>query len=403
MIAISSPSNWQSLAFDRKYWLVLCVGKNNTRLPSPAVFVRSAKLDLMIGCLPTNFLPLQRKPKKAMTIEDERRLARQKFKIVQCEASVDQTPTKIRENNSTLNYVTPHFRADAEVEVAPLKEGEIYTVGWVQAVTDMKFYNTYPTGTSSWEIQELNSGESKAVSDADGRQYPWYGVTTERVTLKGPQNNTAVRVLMNDNFSPTVSWAIPVGRDQPDTLQSVQRDQSFIAWLVVKNEINGEIYTLKSYEWRAVINIAVDCSQCVGRRAKLLNPVYQEQPKEAFDLSVPNSALCAPRANEAQKFVWRTLDSELIFEVSCTPAFPPALQPTAIGEVRYPCRFNPYWQRYYSLYTHISSPNWCDGIQHRHCFGGILYIKYQFYDLSNIDWSGILIVVLSLFIRFLSP
>lgn len=321
------------------------MGKANTRLPVPAVFlcVRSAKLDLMIGCIPTNILQLQRKPKKAaMTIEDERRLVRRKFKIVHCEASVDRTQTKIRENNSTLNYITPHFRADAEVELGSLKEGEIYTVGWVQAVTDMKFYNTYPAGTSSWEIQELNTGESKAVSDADGRQYPWYGVTTERVTVKGPQNDTTARVLMNDNFSPTVSWAIPVGRDQPDTLQSVHRDQSFIVWLVVKNEISGEIYTLKSYQWRAVINIAVDCSQCVGHRAKLLDPLYQDQPKEVFEFTVPKSALCAPRANEAQKFVWRTLESELIFEVSCTPAFPPALQPSAISEVRYSCRFTPY-------------------------------------------------------------
>lgn len=60
--------------------------------------------------MPTNLLPLQRKPKKAMTI-DERHLARQKFNILHCEASINQTPTKIRENNSTLNYMTPHFIA----------------------------------------------------------------------------------------------------------------------------------------------------------------------------------------------------------------------------------------------------------------------------------------------------
>ncbi len=277
-----------------------------------------------------------------MTIEDERTHVWRKFTVSRCSASVDSTPTRIRENNSTLNYITPHFRADAEVELGTLKEGEIYTIGWVQAVTDMKFYNTYPSGQSSWEIPELNSGESEAVSDADGRQYPWYGVTSECKTVKGPHKPHSVRVFMNDNFSPTVSWAIPVGKDQPDTLQRVQRDQSFTAWLVIKNEIDGEVQALKAYRWRAVIDIVVDCSQCVGQRAKLLEPVVQAQPKELQELRIPSSALGSPRANEAQKFVWRTLDSELIFEVSCTPALPPILQPTAVSEVRYASRYSPY-------------------------------------------------------------
>lgn len=296
----------------------------------------------LIGCV--GFLPKKRKKAASlrMTIEDEKEQIRERVALNSCSASVDRTPTQIRENNSTLNYVTPHFRAEAEVEFSSLKEGEIYTVGWVQAVTRMEFYNNYPSGQSSWEIQELNSGESTAVSDADGRQYPWYGVTTECSTVKGPHGRQKVRVFMNDNFSPTVSWAIPVGKDQPDTLQSVHRDQSFVAWLVVKNEINGEIVALKSYQWRAVINVAVDCSRCVGERAKLLEPSIQDQPEESFALTVPKSALFAPRANEAQKFVWRTLDSELIFEVSCTPALPPILQPTAVSEVRYPLRYTPY-------------------------------------------------------------
>ncbi len=328
---------------------VPCVGKQAVKNSTSSCSPTSSTLELVISCV--GLFPRKRRKKGSeqlaliagrMTIEDERNPVRQNFRIVKCSASIDTSPTKLRENNSTLNYVTPHFRADAEIELGPLKEGEIYTVGWVQAVADMKFYNTYPSGQSSWEIPELNNGESKAVSDADGRQYPWYGVTSECKTVKGPHKPQSVRVLMNDNFSPTVSWAIPVGKDQPDTLQRVQRDQSFVAWLVVKNEINGSVQALKAYRWRAVIDIAVDCSQCVGQRAKLVEPVIQEQPQELIDLSLPKSALSSPRANEAQKFVWRTLDSELIFEVSCTPALPPVLQPTAISEVRYPSRYSPY-------------------------------------------------------------
>ena len=284
-----------------------------------------------------------------MTIETARGEAqtspRARFKVTECRARVDAKPTEIRENTSTLNYVTPHFRAFAEVELNELKDGEIFTVGWVQAVTSMKFYNTYPKGQSSWEIQELNTGDSVAVSDADGRQYPWYGVTSECRTVHGPSEGVTVKVNMNDNFSPTVSWAIPVGREQPDTLTSVHRDQSFLVWLVVKNEITGDILALRAFRWQALVNISVDCECEVGQRAKLLEPVYQEQPKVVDCLSklcIPESALSVPRANEAQKFVWRTNDSELIFEVTCTPAVAPTVHQPLGGEARYPLRYAPY-------------------------------------------------------------
>ena len=280
-----------------------------------------------------------------MTIEDEKLPSaprRPKFTIIHSHSQVEKTETKIKENPSTLNYITPHFRAEAEVEVGPLREGETYSVGWVQAVTSMTFINSYPTGQSSWEIQELNSGETVAVSDADGRQYPWYGVTTECKTLRGPCPAQRVRLFMNDNFSPTVSWAVPVGKEQPDTLEHIHRDQSFVVWLMVKNESTGEFLPLKAYSWRAVINIAVDCSRAIGERAKLLDPKVQAQSIELFDLRIPHTALQSPRANEAQKFVWRTIDSELIFEVSCSPSLPPVLQPHATSDSRYSCRYTPY-------------------------------------------------------------
>lgn len=320
-----------------------------------AVATLRKALEWMIGCVQRQERRAEKKKKRrsgggvarGMTIEEQLARARSGFKVTHCSATVDQRETVIKENTSTLNYITPHFRAEAEVEAPRLKEGDIYTVGWVQAVTEMKFYNHYPSGVSSWEIQELNSGHSEAVSDADGRQYPWYGVTTERVTLKGPHKQQTLRVYMNDNFSPTVSWAIPVGRDQPDTLQRVYRDQSFIAWLILKNEINGEISALQAYSWRAVVNIAVDCSQEVGERATLLEPLLQEPPRRLTGRYIPKSALACPRANEAQKFVWRTLESELIFEVSCTPAVSPSssmssLQQHSISESRYPSRYAPY-------------------------------------------------------------
>ena len=266
-----------------------------------------------------------------------------KFSVTHVHSQIEKTETKIKENRSTLNYITPHFRAEAEIDVGPLKDTEVYSIGWSQAVTSMTFLNTYPSGQSSWEIQELNRGETVAVSDADGRQYPWYGVTTECKTVQGPSClPQKVRVHMNDNFSPTVSWAVPVGKEQPDTLERIHRDQSFVVWLMAKNESTGEIIPLKEFRWRAVINIAIDCTREVGERAKLLEPKIQAQPIETFDLRVPSSAMQSPRANEAQKFVWRTNESELIFEVSCSPSLPPVLQPHATSDSRYSCRYTPY-------------------------------------------------------------
>ena len=91
-----------------------------------------------------------------MTIEDEKSLISARWPkifVAYSHAQVDKTETKLKENPSTLNYITPHFRAEAEVEIGPLRDGEEYTIGWVQAVTSMKFFNTYPSGQSSWEIR----------------------------------------------------------------------------------------------------------------------------------------------------------------------------------------------------------------------------------------------------------
>ena len=312
-------------------------------------------LDWLIGCVhrhqPKKKLPTSKKDQGAegeMTVENQWARVRRGFKVADCSASVDPCPTILKENSSTLNYITPHFRAEAEVVVPRLREGDIYTVGWVQAITEMKFHNHYPSGVSSWEIQELNNCLSEAVSDADGRQYPWYGITTERATLKGPMRERNIRVYMNDNFSPTVSWAIPVGRDQPDTLQGVNRDQSFVVWLILKNEINGDVTPLQGYTWHAVVNIAVDCSKKVGERAQLQEPLLQEPPLKLTALYIPKSALSSPRGNEAQKFVWRTVESELIFEVSCTPSVTSSTSlgslpaHSVVSESRYSPRYTPY-------------------------------------------------------------
>jgi len=59
--------------------------------------------------------------------------------------------------------------------------------------------------SSSWELPELVSRTCKMVSDADGKQYPWYGAKNEVLQLHGPtQQSTPVTVSMHDTCHPQV-------------------------------------------------------------------------------------------------------------------------------------------------------------------------------------------------------
>ena len=58
---------------------------------------------------------------------------------------------------------------------------------------------------TSWEFPEIVVGKYRMISDADGKQYPWYGSKTEVQTLEGPTvQPTHVTIHMNDNFFPQV-------------------------------------------------------------------------------------------------------------------------------------------------------------------------------------------------------
>jgi hypothetical protein len=67
---------------------------------------------------------------------------------------------------------------------------------------------------TSWEFPEIVIGKYRMISDADGKQYPWYGSKTEVQTLEGPTlQPTFVTVHMNDNFFPQVAISKTVKRD----------------------------------------------------------------------------------------------------------------------------------------------------------------------------------------------
>ena len=61
--------------------------------------------------------------------------------------------------------------------------------------------------STSWEFPEIVVGKYRMISDADGKQYPWYGSKTEVQTLEGPTlQPTHVTIHMNDNFFPQVRF-----------------------------------------------------------------------------------------------------------------------------------------------------------------------------------------------------
>lgn len=165
---------------------------------------------------------------------------------------------------------------------------------------------------SSWELPGLRDGKIQAISDSDGVNYPWYGNTTETCTVVGPtKKDTKFTVSMNDNFYPSVTWGVPVSDSNVPMLSSIWRDQSFTTWLVAINQTSGEVLVLQTVRWRMRLHIEVDPDRVLGQRARLLEPVAQEQPQVlGKNEPIPSNAMVKPNANDAQVLMWRPRTGE---------------------------------------------------------------------------------------------
>ncbi|XP_068835360.1 protein FAM78A isoform X2 [Capricornis sumatraensis] len=160
---------------------------------------------------------------------------------------------------------------------------------------------------SSWELPDLQEGKIEAISDSDGVNYPWYGNTTETCTIVGPtKRNSKFIISMNDNFYPSVTWAVPVSESNVAKLTNIYRDQSFITWLVATNTSTNDMVILQTLHWRMQLSIEVDPARPLGQRARLQEPIAQDQPKIlSKNEPIPPSALVKPNANDAQVLMWR--------------------------------------------------------------------------------------------------
>lgn len=160
---------------------------------------------------------------------------------------------------------------------------------------------------SSWELPQLREGLVRAISDSDGVSYPWYGNTTETVTIVGPTSKPSRFIVsMNDNFYPSVTWAVPVSESNTPLLTNIKRDQSFTTWLVALNTTSREKILLHTIKWRMRVDIAVDPSLPLGSRARLVGRVHQDQPRVLTRMEpIPPNAMGRPNANDAQVLMWR--------------------------------------------------------------------------------------------------
>lgn len=160
---------------------------------------------------------------------------------------------------------------------------------------------------SSWELPDLLEGKIEAISDSDGVNYPWYGNTTETCTIVGPTRRDSKFIIsMNDNFYPSVTWAVPVSESNVARLTNIYRDQSFTTWLVATNTSTDDMIILQTLHWRMQLSIEVNPSRPLGQRARLREPIAQAQPKIlSRNEPIPPSALVKPNANDAQVLMWR--------------------------------------------------------------------------------------------------
>lgn len=240
-------------------------------------------------------------------------------------ATIDDRPTEIREESSiVLRYKTPYFRANATVLLPPLTNDDSWTIGWIQACSHMEFVNKYgDLGHSSWEVPALIENKIAYVSDSDGVSYPWYGSGTEIATVKGPTDHyTEVKVKMNDNFHPSVTWDVPISERDAPHLTKITRDQSFITWLAAVNERTNRVIVLRAVRWRFQLNIDVNPNNELGKRAKLVGKIKQEKPRIQNGANyIPKCAMVKPSANNSQVLVWRPKNGKSVCVVPAKESF----------------------------------------------------------------------------------
>ena len=105
-----------------------------------------------------------------------------------------------------------------------------------------------------------------------------------------------------------VTWYVPESSyDKTPRLTNIHRQQTFYTYLVAHDMSANRYHILRVVEWAMQLHIDVQPDQPLGKRAKLVGPVEQSQPRTIPSSFMPLQpyALKPPNANNAQTLVWR--------------------------------------------------------------------------------------------------
>jgi len=262
--------------------------------------------------------------------------------------SVDVNLTVWRENRPTdvdesvsersIRYRVAKFRASAVVTFPKVQAQETWQVGWVQACHFIKFINHYGTmGYTSWEFPQLTRG-SPCVNDSDGQNFPWYSYHKGMKEIKGPtKSETCFEVVMNDSPSSQLSLSVPSHYYQPrKTLTSVDRDQHFKVWLVVRNVNTDAVYPIKCISWNLTAAIEVSPENDQGSRVRVKDGPRTPPIIHKSAHPVPLQALLSPECNKAQALIWRPTDPRRKVSVIVPPSWKNA-PPLTTRDLDNPC------------------------------------------------------------------
>lgn len=228
------------------------------------------------------------------------------------------TITKTKETTTLLKYESQHFRCKVQIGISRSFAEQNWSVGLIQACDRMYLENRYGNvGSSFWEFHPLKSGRHRMVNDSDGRQYPFYSLTSSKCEIRrGLIEDSIVNLHYEDHFYPTVAWELPYCGGAK--LTDVIRKQDFWVWLVAikrspyldfftdkYNIEDDKLYVLKTFRWRYNLHMTFDPYLPPGRRLK---HIYDNQAEKPYlcenNKLLTMSAANPPHCNAAQSLIW---------------------------------------------------------------------------------------------------
>jgi hypothetical protein len=244
------------------------------------------------------------------------------IQILSNQVYFDQTTsTKVKETSSLLQYESQHFRCKVGLQFHDSVADHNWSIGLIQACDRIYLENRYgDVGSSFWEFHPIRSARHKMVNDSDGRQYPFYSVSSSKCEIRrGTVHDSSATLQYEDHFYPTVAWQLPYCGGAH--LTDVIRKQDFWIWLVAikrgtRGGLNGisydyfdvyedRLYVLKTMRWRFNLHMKFDPHLPPGRRLRKIYDAQEELPYVLeTDRPVPISAISPPHCNAAQSLIW---------------------------------------------------------------------------------------------------